>query len=348
MNLARSTALLLRDNQTQLVKDATEKHLVSLDFTPAKRQAALRDANYNIQYLAEAIEIGSVRVFRAYIVWLRDILRVYGLPDSMLADHLSRLKESTSCIGEKSQQQLIAAYLDQGIEAMASDSHTSRSFIEDCGVHAALAERYLTAVLEARKDVAVQLILDALADGSISIGDLYTYVFTNVLYEIGRLWQTRKISVAQEHYVSAVTQYIITLAYDRVFAPGTKRHRILGVCIGDELHEIGIRMVCDIFELNGWDSHYLGANAPTERIISEVGHIKPDVLALSATLTSRISLCTETIAALKAHYPDLVIVVGGRAFSIDPDVWRRTGAHGYASNAVQAVALAMELVNRHD
>jgi len=349
MNLTQSTTQLLREHQAQLAQYVTDKQLAKLNFSPAQRQASLRDANYNIQYLADAIELESALAFRGYILWLRDILKSYGLPGTVLTGHLSLLRESISALCDKEQQQLINTFIEEGLTAIYSTSTVSaRSHIEDCGAHAALAKHYLQALLEARKEIAVRLIMDALNNNTISIKELYIDVFTNVLYEIGRLWQTRKISVAQEHYASAVTQYIISLAYDRVFSSGSKSHRMIGVCIGDELHEIGIRMVCDTFELSGWDSHYLGANVPTESIISEVGRIKPHVLAISATLIGRISLCTETISALKTKYPSLVILVGGGVFSFDPELWRQTGAHGYSKDAVGAVALANQLVLSHD
>lgn len=46
--------------------------------------------------------------------------------------------------------------------------------------------------------------------------------------------------------------------------------------MGSELHEIGARMVADLFEYHGWDSIYLGAVVPAEAI-KLLGEHRPDL-----------------------------------------------------------------------
>lgn len=122
----------------------------------------------------------------------------------------------------------------------------------------------------------------------------------------------------------------------------------MGVCVGDELHEIGIRMVCDIFELNNWDSYYLGASVPLESMIGELERIKPHVLALSATTIHRVPQCVEIIKAIKAKAPGIKVIVGGRPFNIDRDLWVKIGADGHSVDALGAVKLAQRLVKESD
>jgi hypothetical protein len=37
----------------------------------------------------------------------------------------------------------------------------------------------------------------------------------------------------------------------------------VAACVSGELHEIGVRMLCDLLEMEGWNTIYLGANVPT-------------------------------------------------------------------------------------
>ena len=60
-------------------------------------------------------------------------------------------------------------------------------------------------------------------------------------------------------------------------------HSMIAVCVGNELHEIGMRMVADFFELSGWDSVFLGSNIPNQMIIEQLLENKTHVLAVSAT-----------------------------------------------------------------
>jgi len=90
--------------------------------------------------------------------------------------------------------------------------------------------------------------------------ELYLKVSQRTQREVGRLWQLNRISVAQEHFCTGATQQIMAFLYPHLFRGGSKARRVLVACVGKELHEIGARMVADFFELEGWDSYFIGAN----------------------------------------------------------------------------------------
>jgi methylmalonyl-CoA mutase cobalamin-binding domain/chain len=164
--------------------------------------------------------------------------------------------------------------------------------------------------------------------------------------EIGRLWQTNQISVAEEHYCTAVTQLIISQLYPRIFATERKGRRLVATCVADELHELGMRMVADFFEMEGWDTFYLGANTPTSNVVQSVVKHEADVLGVSATIPFHVSDVADLIDAIRAHDAsrDVKILVGGYPFNIDPDLWQQVGADIYAQDAEQAVTAANRIV----
>ena len=100
--------------------------------------------------------------------------------------------------------------------------------------------------------------------------DVYLHVFQRSQYEIGRLWQSNQISVAQEHLCTAATQLIMSQLYPFIFGTERRNRRVVAACVGGDLHEIGIRMVADFFEMDGWDTFYLGANVPITDIVQTV------------------------------------------------------------------------------
>jgi methanogenic corrinoid protein MtbC1 len=119
---------------------------------------------------------------------------------------------------------------------------------------------------------------------------------------------------------------------------------MVGACVEGEQHEVGIRMVCDIFEMKDWNAYYLGANVPTESIVDVVKRLQPQVLVLSASLTKAIFPCKEIIRIVKEVNPNLAVLVGGRAFDVDPTLWDFVNADGYSLNALEAVSVASELI----
>lgn len=187
--------------------------------------------------------------------------------------------------------------------------------------------------------------MDAVERGT-SVRDLYLHVFQRSQYEIGRLWQSNQISVAQEHLCTAATQLIMSQFYPLIFKAERKNRRIVAACAGGDLHEIGIRMVADLFEMAGWDSFYLGADVPCASIVQTVIDRQAHVLAVSATLLTHVRSVAELIAAVRLNPAcgELIILVGGHPFNVAADLWRAVGADGYAPDAIRTVDLAEQLL----
>lgn len=122
---------------------------------------------------------------------------------------------------------------------------------------------------------------------------------------------------------------------------------MIAACVGAELHEIGLRMVADLFELDGWDTYYLGANLPSESIVAAARDRRADLVALSATMPRHVARVREVIAALRADaaLARTIVLVGGGAFAGDEARWREVGADGFTRDAASAVTLADHLVD---
>ncbi|MCL5780766.1 MAG: B12-binding domain-containing protein [Firmicutes bacterium] len=101
-------------------------------------------------------------------------------------------------------------------------------------------------MLKGERHQASHLILDTVKNG-IVIKDLYLHVFQRTQYEIGRLRQSNIITVAQEHYCTAVTQLIMSQLYPYIFRTKKNGLRMVATCVAGELHEIGIRMAADAY-----------------------------------------------------------------------------------------------------
>jgi MerR family transcriptional regulator, light-induced transcriptional regulator len=182
------------------------------------------------------------------------------------------------------------------------------------------------------------MILQAVEEG-VGVQEIYMQVFQRTQREIGLMWQTGRISVAQEHYCTAATQMVMSQLYPYIFSGKDKQRRMVAACVGGELHELGARMVADFFEMEGWDTHFLGANTPLESILRTVQERQAHVLAVSATMTFHIPRVTEIIRAMRAQddFANTRILVGGYTFNLAPHLWKRIGADGYAADAATAL-----------
>jgi MerR family transcriptional regulator, light-induced transcriptional regulator len=209
--------------------------------------------------------------------------------------------------------------------------------------HAETARSFLDELLRGRRDAALELV-QGLVDDGVRIEDVYRYVFEPVLHETGRRWQHNLVSVAEEHYVTAATQLAMSQLYPRILRTPRIGRTLVATCVGSELHEVGLRMVADLFELAGWNSHYLGADMPSQAVAELAAARGADLIAVSATLPSHHEEVARMVAVLRAsaHTP---ILVGGRLFQLRPGLWRRIGADATASTAVEAVRVGTMLVD---
>ena len=213
--------------------------------------------------------------------------------------------------------------------------------------HAALTRSYLDALLAGARRRASALILDAVAAG-VAVKDIYLHVFQRAQHEVGRLWQVHAISVAQEHYCTAATQLIMSQLYPYIFAVENTGGTLVATCVSGDLHEIGVRMVADFFEMDGWNTFYLGANMPDADIVGAVIARQADVLAISATISTHVRAVSTLIDRVRANDQcrAVNILVGGYPFVVAPDLWRKIGADGSAADAQGAIVLANQLRGR--
>jgi len=306
----------------------------------------VQDVKYNLSYLSQAIASDSPPLFATYIDWVRTLFKGLKIPTHELSESL----EITGGILKQRHPDeaipIITTFIEGGLHQLTDEiSETPPSFLDESQPHSELAQRYLETLRHGERSAATRMILEAVDQG-LSVKDIYLHVFQSSQYEIGRLWQMNQMSVAEEHYCTAATQLIMAQLYPKIFNTERNGRRMVATCIGNELHEIGMHMVADFFEMDGWDTYYLGANMPIAGILKSLTERKPDVLAISVTMTFHIKLVTELIERVRAvdTKKRIKIIAGGYPFNIEKELWRQVGADGYASNAGQAVELVNTLM----
>ena len=121
---------------------------------------------------------------------------------------------------------------------------------------------------------------------------------------------------------------------------------LLGTVKGD-LHDIGKNLVGMMCEGAGFEVFDLGKGVEPEKFVEAVKTYEPDVLGMSALLTTTMRSMDHTIKALQeAGLRDRVkIMIGGAP--VTQSFAEQIGAEGYAPNASAAAELARKFVNRN-
>jgi len=178
-----------------------------------------------------------------------------------------------------------------------------------------LSRSYLAAQLAGDRREAVRLLMEQGIGRGNSVLDIHLQVIQQAQREIGRLWEQNTISVAQEHQATAVSQLALAHLYQQSIRRRPVGRSVLMACVEGELHDVGARICADVLDLHGFDVRFLGANVPTDCLLSFVEHTRPHLVALSVTLPGHISPARTALAALRAR--TLVpLAVGGRALDL--------------------------------
>ena len=311
------------------------------------RAKSVRDVGYHLAYLAEAVDAADVGLFQAYVAWVQTLFAGLGFAGNVPASTLRLIGEVLAQVLDEGQMSAVRPYLQAGLDRASGEPDVPPSYLPDDAPLSSLARAYLDALLAGDRRAASRLILDAVQEGT-EVQEVYLNVFQPVQREVGRLWQMNRLSIAQEHYVTAATQLVMSQLYPRIFSTARVGRCLVATCVGSELHEIGVRMVADLFEMAGWDSYYLGANTPVQGVLQALEERRPDVLAVSATLTIHVGQVRTLIERVRTADRDQgnnpLILVGGYPFLLSSELWRRVGADGFARDAQQAVRVANQLI----
>lgn len=120
---------------------------------------------------------------------------------------------------------------------------------------------------------------------------------------------------------------------------------LLGTVKGD-MHDIGKNLVGMMCEGAGFEVRDIGKDIDPEGFVAAIKDFEPDVLGMSALLTTTMRAMGHTINALEeAGLRDKVKVMVGGA-PVTQDFAEQIGADGYASNAAAAADLAKSFVGR--
>ena len=120
---------------------------------------------------------------------------------------------------------------------------------------------------------------------------------------------------------------------------------VIGTVKGD-IHDIGKNLVSMMMEGAGFEVHDLGINNPVENYINALKEEKPDILGMSALLTTTMPYMKIVIDSMieLGIRDDYIVLVGGAP--LNEEFSKSIGADAYCRDAAIAVETASELIKK--
>jgi methanogenic corrinoid protein MtbC1 len=308
-----------------------------------------------LNHLVEAIAAGRAELFASNAAWSRTAFIAREMAES-------DLRASIAALGRTLQEHVPGAVWTRAepmlelatrrIESVSSWGSSGDALPQGLEAPEARDARlYLLRLLQRDREGAAEIAAAALSQGA-SLGHVYERILMPALAEVGRMWHLQEATIADEHYCTGATQMIMARLRASVPTRPSRGKRVVATAVGGDLHEVGIRMVADLFDADGWDVEFLGANMPTADLVDAIdpdrgGHAT-DLVAASASTTLAVRAVADLVSAIRSHAATahVPIIVGGTPFRIVADLWQVVGADGFAATAADALSVGERLVSQ--
>ncbi len=168
------------------------------------------------------------------------------------------------------------------------------------------------------------------------------------MFDLGEMWKRGEVFLPEVvasaevfKRCNAIIEPILLAQQD----PDAEANVLVLMCtVKGDLHDLGKNMVGAMLRTSGFDVHDMGKDVSADRIIEAIEELKPQILGMSALLTTTVPYQETVIKRLVAAglRDTIKVMVGGAP--VTPEWADKIGADGYANNAPEAVEIAKKLM----
>ena len=160
---------------------------------------------------------------------------------------------------------------------------------------------------------------------------------------IGALFKNNEIYVPEVLMAARTMHTGLAVIKPLIVSAGIKEKGVVAIgTVKGDMHDIGKNLVIMMLEGAGYKVIDLGNDVPTEKVLQVVEEQHPQVIGLSALLTTTMPQMREAVKALQPYRNRVKTIVGGAP--VTEKFAREIGADGYAADAATAVETVSELI----
>lgn len=204
------------------------------------------------------------------------------------------------------------------------------------------------AVLDGDEAEAIKLAQQVLDDG-LNISEAMDKGFLAGIQEAGQLYEDEEYFlpdlVCSADAMKGALEILDEAMKNDPNAQAAASAKVALVTVQGDVHDIGKTIVGAMMTAAGYEVYDLGADVPNEDVIEKVKEIQPDILGMSALLTTTMEEQGRIIEMLKEEgiRDNIKVIIGGAPVN---QSWAdKITADGYSDNAIAAVKLAQTLLS---
>lgn len=291
-------------------------------FEEKNNNTCREDIAYHLRYLRPTLESGCLSSYIEYLQWLNEVFLIRNIPTSHINDALHWLgkffSEKMNKDGEIIQNQINTAISDAK-KTKPLAAITSKAWPEQ--------QAFESSLLQGDHKSASLIIDEALKKG-FNLIEIEVLLIEPAMYEIGCMWQQNQVSIAQEHLATATALTLMAHYFTQASLKPLNGKKAILACVETNEHMLGLNMISDALQMNGWEVQFLGANTPTKSFVEHVIQNKTNIVGLSISFSYQLMAAREIIQSLREAFPTNCpkLVIGGNAVNRYPEMFKSIGA----------------------
>ena len=204
-----------------------------------------------------------------------------------------------------------------------------------------MEESIKKAVIEGDKDNIVAMVEAVLAKGTdpMEVGNT---CLIPALEEVGKLYESGEIFLPQ--VMQSAETMKAAFARLKVEMKGQSRNagKVLLATVYGDVHDIGKNILATLLENHGLEVIDLGKNVPVESVLNEAEKHKPDVIGLSALMTTTMTQMGAVIKERDRRGLNIPVVLGGAV--VTESYAKSIGAAAFSRDAMEAVEIFKRII----
>ena len=300
---------------------------------------------HHVVFMSNVFRYSCFGLFAQVLAWVYRSYRHHGFATDYFPIELAAWREAVStCLPEPLAVEIDAVY----VWMMARHDRIAQASVVDRpsqvdNKQATACEDLTEELLAGNFLAGVRRMQPHLQDAT-TLAAFYQELLQPALYEVGRRWESGRITAADEHLATAVAERMLASAYVSMTnkLPQATRGSAVIVTAPDESHGIGGRMIADLLELKGWEVHFLGVNLPVADVAALVGKIRPVFVGISLVMPYSLrstALMIEKLRDVCAESPPRILL-GSPVLRYDCDLGQQLGADACVSDLRTALSVA--------
>jgi len=199
---------------------------------------------------------------------------------------------------------------------------------------------FIESMLEGNSEKLINLIEETLKEKSPL--EISQNILGKALEEIGIMYSKGELYLPHLLLAAETSKPAFDYLNGMLTEKKTYKGKVILATVEGDIHDIGKKIIGTVLKSGGYDVVDIGKDVKSDMIIEKVIEENPDILGLSAMMTTTIEKVEEVSKLLKEKEIKKILIAGGA--SMNKKIAEKFGCDGYAQNASQVVELCDKLI----